>query len=757
MGNLRGAPRVVGGTVYAGSSDGNLYAVEAATGEFLWRFETGGAIGSSPTVVDGTVYFGSADNNLYAVATASGAERWSSQTGFGIQQSSPAVADRSLYIGSKEKNLYAIEANSGEELWRSEAADSVYTPTVADETVYVGSRDGNLYAIDADSGKQQWAFDTGDWARTAPAVNDGTVYVGSRDDNLHAVDTASGEQQWSFTTDGFVFSSPVVADGTVYFGSWDNNLYAVEAATGDQQWVFETGGSVDSSPTVVDGTAYFGSDDTNLYAVNAATGAEQWRFDDSEAPISTPTVHEDTVYVGSYDNNLYAVARATEISTKTRTQTPTPTETPSQPRTSTPKPTTLTSPDPSTPTPSPSPEGKINIGDMMIGGGVLAALAGGAYQLFNRSGNDDNQDASSGGSGWSGGGGAEAASEASTEEPVRKEDDSEVVEPEPSVASKERIPALEQVASPPRRPGLSQTELTITEELGAGGQAIISKARLPAEAQPPATVALREPDTSATLTTEAVEEFLLQGETWATIDAREREKQRWADSEHIVGVIATGDRLPWLAMEYMDGGDLGELLAAHPDGLPVEQALWYGECICKGLEVAHQLGRAHLDVKPANVLLKQTDGWPWPKLADWGLSRTLAEETGTMEGLSVEYAGPEQFDSAQFGDPDQLTDIYQTGGLVYALLTGVPPATGGRLEVMKTVIGEEPITPPSERRTELPSAVDAAVGLALEREKTERYRSISGFGDALRGIRLGERLPREVAARLDEEPSCHTK
>lgn len=314
----------------------------------------------------------------------------------------------------------------------------------------------------------------------------------------------------------------------------------------------------------------------------------------------------------------------------------------------------------------------------------------------------------------------------------------------------QKMPASETVASPPRHPDLSQEAVTIVEEIGTGGQAIINKACLSKDQHPPATVALREPDTSATLTRDAVEEFLSQAETWKTIDTHERDKQRWDGYEHIVGIVATGNQQPWLAMEYMDGGDLEELLAEHPDGLPVAQALWIGECVCKGLEVAHSIGRAHLDVKPGNVLLKEIDTWPWPKLADWGLARTLAEETGTMEGLSVGYAAPEQFDSGEFGDPDELTDIYQTGVLVYALLTGASPASGGQLEVMKTVIGEEPIAPPSERRPGLPPAVDAAVGLALERNKTERYSSISAFGKALRAIRTEEPLPPAVAARLNE-------
>jgi molecular chaperone DnaK len=316
------------------------------------------------------------------------------------------------------------------------------------------------------------------------------------------------------------------------------------------------------------------------------------------------------------------------------------------------------------------------------------------------------------------------------------------------VHSEDRIPSSQSVTSPPRR-DLSHADLTVEGTIGGGGQAIVRRASL--ADGPPETVALREPPVEGTLTREAAAAFQSRAEIWETVDARERTKPRWDGSEHVVGVVATGDRQPWLAMEYMDGGDLAELLAEHPDGLPVEQALWLGECICKGIEIAHSLGIAHLDLKPANVLLKETDGWAWPKIADWGLARALANETGTMDGLSVAYAAPEQFDMEAFGEPDELTDIYQIGALVYALLTGAPPVTGGRLEITRTVMGAEPLDPPSTRRPDLSAAVDAAVGVALEQAKTARYDSISEFRKALAAIRTGGRLPTPVAARMESQ------
>jgi len=212
---------------------------------------------------------------------------------------------------------------------------------------------------------------------------------------------------------------------------------------------------------------------------------------------------------------------------------------------------------------------------------------------------------------------------------------------------------------------------------------------------------------------------------WETIDSRERHKQRWDGHEHIARVIDNGENpVLWIAMEYMGAGDLEALLEEHPDGLSINQPLWTGECVCKGLEIADKLGMSHLDVKPENVLLKETDGWPWPKLADWGLARTLAIETGTMDALSPKYAAPEQFDSSTYGGPDQLTAIYQTGALLFALLTGEPPVTGSHTEVVGTVLGGDSLRPPSDRRPELPPVVDAAVGLDSKNKKqTDMIRS----------------------------------
>lgn len=306
-----------GPTVYVGSNDSNLYAVDAATGKEAWTFtESADWVYSSPTVVAGTVFVGSREGTLYAVDAASGEKEW----GLGLSKinTSPTVVDETVYVGTYRAILYAVDAATGEEKWAfSESPGSVGTPTVVDGTVYAPSANGILYAIDAASGEAAWDepfTEPGPLVAAAPTVVDGTVYVGSTDETLYAVDAASGEEAWTFTepTDR-ILSSATVVEGTVYVGSEDGTLYAVDAASGEKEWEFnEPADKVNSSPTVVAGTVYVGSYDGRLYAVDAASGEKEWAFDEpTDWVYSSPTVLDETIYVGSADETLYAVDATT--------------------------------------------------------------------------------------------------------------------------------------------------------------------------------------------------------------------------------------------------------------------------------------------------------------------------------------------------------------------------------------------------------------------------------------------------------------
>jgi outer membrane protein assembly factor BamB/predicted small lipoprotein YifL len=218
---------------------------KATAGVKLWEFETGGIVVSSPAIgSDGTVYVGSWDKKLYAINGKSGVKLWEFETGSAIGYSSPAIGSLSLdgidtvYVGSRDNKpfipmgtLYAINGKSGVKLWEFETGGGVYSsPAIgSDGTVYVGSLDTKLYAINGKSGVKLWEFETRGSVFSSPVIgSDGTVYIGSRDKKLYAINGKSGVKLWEFKTGGPVYSPTIGPDGTVYVGSDDKKLYAIK-------------------------------------------------------------------------------------------------------------------------------------------------------------------------------------------------------------------------------------------------------------------------------------------------------------------------------------------------------------------------------------------------------------------------------------------------------------------------------------------------------------------------------------------------
>ena len=123
---------------------------------FIWAFETGDGVYSSPAVgADGTVYVGSSDGKLYALNGKTGAKIWEVKTG--LRTDSPAIGvDGTVYIPfpfAVESKLYALDGKTGAKKWEFETGGSMISSPVigADGTLYIGSRDKKIYAIKTDS------------------------------------------------------------------------------------------------------------------------------------------------------------------------------------------------------------------------------------------------------------------------------------------------------------------------------------------------------------------------------------------------------------------------------------------------------------------------------------------------------------------------------------------------------------------------------------------------------------------------------
>jgi outer membrane protein assembly factor BamB len=311
-----------------------------------WKFQTGAAVYSSPAVVKDTIYFGSTDHYLYAVDLESGKLKWKGKTGSGVT-SSPAVENGTVYFGSYDGKFYAVDAESGKAKWTFQtggerrysathihgslpAAESMPDPfdfylssaVLWKDKVYFGSGDGNIYALDAASGKLVWKFHTGNVVHASPAIQDGTLFVGSWDSYFYALDAATGKERWRFKTGEDpdihnqvgIQSSAVVSDGVVYFGCRDANLYALDAKTGQKRWAFNNKGSwVIGSPTVKDGKVYFATSDSGLfYALDAKSGNADFSLKFIWPMFSSPAIAGNMLYIGTHEGKLMAIDLAAQ-------------------------------------------------------------------------------------------------------------------------------------------------------------------------------------------------------------------------------------------------------------------------------------------------------------------------------------------------------------------------------------------------------------------------------------------------------------
>ena len=163
------------GTTYWGSLDLTVFALDR-DGKKRWSTTTPGYVVSSPALSsDGkTLYVGSFDGRLYALDSATGAPRWTFQTRDHIY-SSPALEEdaggrvTSIYVASTDGSIYALRAD-GSERWRYDTGDPVRSSPALGRApagepagrriLYAGSADGSLYAIDTDTGTRRWSYDT---------------------------------------------------------------------------------------------------------------------------------------------------------------------------------------------------------------------------------------------------------------------------------------------------------------------------------------------------------------------------------------------------------------------------------------------------------------------------------------------------------------------------------------------------------------------------------------------------------------------
>ena len=173
----------------------------------------------------------------------------------------------------------------------------------------------------------------------------------------------------------------------------------------------------------------------------------------------------------------------------------------------------------------------------------------------------------------------------------------------------------------------------------------------------------------------------------------------------------------WIVMEYISGKSLEAVMAEHPKGLPLDEALAWFRGIASGVAYLHDHGIVHRDLKPGNIFSDEGI----VKVGDYGLSKFIScsRRSGHTESIgTVHYMAPE----VAHGRYGKELDIYALGAVLYELLTGCVPFDGESIgEVLMKHLTAQPDV------SRLAEPYRSVVGRALEKDPAKRFATVGAM------------------------------
>jgi outer membrane protein assembly factor BamB len=335
------------GRIFVGSSDHGLYALRAANGSTIWRYETLQAVQSEP-LYDAEldlVYFGSNDGALYALHAADGRLVWRFDSGAEVTRK--AVLDgETLYFANGADNLFAIERRTGRRVWQTHRTPALGMeiaghagPAVDHDAVFFAYSDGHVGAYDRKDGSERWTpVDLsaeseqglgGESLRyldvdTTPLPDDlgplgRVIFVASYEGGVYALDEERGVPVWkndkavgvtgltmwhepahraapgspSYVSDG----PPVPAQEILFASSGESGLWALEPATGKMIWRVPIPEGGITAPVAVAGALLVGTTQYGAFLLSPVNGRPIDGIDLGTGFSQTPAAFGDRAYL----------------------------------------------------------------------------------------------------------------------------------------------------------------------------------------------------------------------------------------------------------------------------------------------------------------------------------------------------------------------------------------------------------------------------------------------------------------------------
>lgn len=273
-----------------------------------------------PSLADGRVYAADLDGNVYALDAATGNELWQVETGLRLS-GGPGAGEGTVVIGSLDGDVIALNPDSGEERWRAKVSSEVIaTPAIGGGLVIARANDGRVFGFNLTDGERRWVYDRGLPSLTlrgngSPLIAEGAVFLGYDNGQVVALRLADGVQQWEQTVsvgegrteidrmvdiDGEI----IVEAAQVYAAAYNGQLLAIALEGGRQLWSREVSAY---TGLALSGDRILLSDkDGTVWALDRSTGAALWKQEGlAHRWLTTPAIHGNYAVVGDLEGYLH--------------------------------------------------------------------------------------------------------------------------------------------------------------------------------------------------------------------------------------------------------------------------------------------------------------------------------------------------------------------------------------------------------------------------------------------------------------------
>ena len=329
------SPVVHDGTVYVAALDeelrgeGGVYALNASTGELLWKYNTRNSVKNTIALESGKVFAQDAEGYLYAINQKTGKLDWEAKLNapvFPVVIEGLATNNGVVYAGIG-RSLSAYDANTGRQIWDNKtwSVNQATTSTISvnNNVLIMGSQWSAMHGHEAKTGKHLWSLskdgisDRG----SSPALYGNLAFFVSRS-SVFVIDALNGKilskKTFDFALDAT--STPVVTDKLIIVGTSDNGLIALDRESYEMKWKITTlpslvytspykffpTNAVETSPILVGNHVFFGASDGVFYGVNIDSGKLEWRHATGAPVFSSMAASGNTVFASDYSGNVYA-------------------------------------------------------------------------------------------------------------------------------------------------------------------------------------------------------------------------------------------------------------------------------------------------------------------------------------------------------------------------------------------------------------------------------------------------------------------